>query len=79
MVSLIRDGLQMAIDEGAIEPQPVEPLAHLLRAVLSEGALLVVRAEDHASARAEVGAAVDRLIEGLRRSQHHAARPSNPP
>jgi len=65
-LGLIRIGLQMAIDEGDIEPQPLEPLAHLLRAVLSEGALLIARAEDHGAARAEVGAAVDRLIEGLR-------------
>lgn len=65
-LGLIRNGLQMAMDEGSMEAQPVEPLAHLLRAVLSEGALLIARAEDHAAARAEVGAAVDRLMEGLR-------------
>jgi len=68
-LGLIRNGLQMAMDEGSMDAQPVEPLAHLLRAVLSEGALFIARAEDHAAARAEVGAAVDRLIEGLRRSQ----------
>ncbi|HEV8573630.1 MAG TPA: helix-turn-helix domain-containing protein [Dehalococcoidia bacterium] len=67
-LGLIRNGLQQAIDEGVIEPQPIEPLAHLLRAVLSEGALLIARAEDHAAARAEVGAAIDRLMEGLRQS-----------
>jgi AcrR family transcriptional regulator len=65
-LGLIRNGLQMAMDEGSMEPQPVEPLAHLLRAVLSEGALLIARAEDHAAARAQVGAAIDRLMEGLR-------------
>jgi AcrR family transcriptional regulator len=65
-LGLIRNGLQMAMDEGSMDAQPVEPLAHLLRAVLSEGALLIARAEDHAAARAEVGAAVDRLLEGLR-------------
>ena len=65
-LGLIRNGLQMAIDDGVIDPQPVEPLAHLLRAVLSEGALLIARAEDHAASRAEVGAAVDRLMDGLR-------------
>jgi AcrR family transcriptional regulator len=65
-LGLIRNGLQMAMDEGSMDAQPVEPLAHLVRAVLSEGALLIARAEDHAAARAEVGAAVDRLMEGLR-------------
>ena len=68
-LGLIRNGLQMAMDEGSMDAHPVEPLAHLLRAVLSEGVLLIARAEDHAAARAEVGAAVDRLIEGLRRSE----------
>ena len=78
-LGLIRQGLQNAIDERVIEPQPIEPLAHLLRAVLTEGALLIARAEDQASARAEVGAAVDRLIEGLRRPQRRAARPKSSP
>ncbi len=68
-LGLIRNGVQRAIDERGIEPQPIEPLAHLIRAVLTEGALLIARAEDHATARAEVGAAVDRLIEGLRRAE----------
>ena len=28
-LGLIRNGLQMAMDEGSMDPQPVEPLAHL--------------------------------------------------
>ena len=67
-LGMIREGLQRAIDQRLIDAQPVEPLAHLLRAVLTEGAILIARAGDHASARAEVGAAVDRLIDGLRRT-----------
>ena len=63
---LIRQGLQLAIDEGFIEPQPVEPLAHILRAALTEAALLLTRSGDQASARVEIGEAVDRLIDGLR-------------
>jgi len=72
--ALIRRGLQNAIDQRVIEPQPVEPLAHILRAALSEGALFIARAEDHATARAEVGAAIERLVEGLRRRRKPAAR-----
>lgn len=68
-LGMIRQGLKMAVDQGAIESQPVEPLAHLLRAVLTEGATLIARAEDPVSARVEVGAAVDRLIDGLRWSR----------
>lgn len=66
---LIRQGLQRAIDEGLLDRQPVEPLTHLLHALLTEGAILIAHAEDHAAARAEVGAAIDRLISGLRRPE----------
>ena len=67
-LDLIRGGLQRAIDQGIIEPQPVEPLAHLLRSAITEGAIFVAGADNQKSARAEVGAALDRLINGLRRS-----------
>jgi len=73
-LALIRRGLQNAIDQRLIEPQPIEPLAHILRAALSEGALFIARAEDQAAARAEVGAAIERLLEGLRRRRKPAAR-----
>ena len=72
-LALIRRGLQNAIDQRLIEPQPVEPLAHILRAALSEGALFISRAEDQAAARAEVGAAIERLLDGLRRWRKPAA------
>ena len=52
-----------------LDPQPIEPLAHILRAALSEGALFIARAEDQKAARAEVGAAIERLLEGLRRTR----------
>jgi hypothetical protein len=64
-LEMIRRGLQRAIDQGLIERQPVEPMAHLLRAALSEGALLLARSPDPVVARAEIGAAVDRLVNGL--------------
>jgi AcrR family transcriptional regulator len=67
-LGLIRRGLEMAIEQGLIEPQPIEPTAHLLRAVLNEAALLLARSPDSSAARPEIGAAVDRLISGLRRS-----------
>ena len=67
-LGLIRRGLEMAIEQGLIDPQPIEPTAHLLRAVLNEAALLLARSPDPGAARAEIGAAVDRLISGLHRS-----------
>jgi len=66
-LALIRRGLQNAIDEGLIELQPVEPLAHVLRAALSEGAMFIACSQDQVAARREVGAAIQRLLEGLRR------------
>jgi len=74
-LALIRRGLQNAIDQRLIDPQPVEPLAHILRAALSEGALFIARADDQAAARAEVGGAIERLLGGLRRKRSRAKSP----
>ena len=65
-VGLVREVLRSAIDTGALKPQPLDPLTHLLLAALHEAALYVARAGDHAVARAEVGATVEHLIDGLR-------------
>jgi AcrR family transcriptional regulator len=65
-VGLVREVLRAAMDSGAITPQPLEPLTHLLLAALHEAALFVARAEDQPAARAEVGATVEHLLDGLR-------------
>lgn len=65
-VGLVREVLRAAMDTGALIPQPLEPLTHLLLAALHEAALYVARAGDQAAARAEVGATVEHLIDGLR-------------
>jgi AcrR family transcriptional regulator len=64
-LGLVRHGLQAAMEAGDVDPLPVEPLAHMLLGALNEAALLIARAEDVQSARAEVGAVVDRLLKGL--------------
>jgi AcrR family transcriptional regulator len=64
-LGLIEATLQAAIDAGAIEPQPVRPLAHVLMGALDEAAMLVARADDPNSARAEVGETLERLLRGL--------------
>ncbi len=64
-LGLVRGGLQTAMDAGAISPQPVAPLAHLVLGALNEAALYIVGADDPARARAEVGGVVDRVLEGL--------------
>jgi AcrR family transcriptional regulator len=65
-LALVRAGLQSVMDAGLIEQQPVEPLAHLVFGALTEAGLVIARAEDVGATRAEVGASVDRLLEGLR-------------
>src|SRR5436309_3960510 len=65
-LALIRAGLQAVIDAGIIERQPVEPLAHLILGALMEAGMVIARAEDVDGARQEVGASVERLLEGLR-------------
>ena len=65
-VGLVREVLQAAMGTGALIPQPLEPLTHLLLAALHEAAIYVARAGDQAAARAEVGTTVEHLIDGLR-------------
>jgi AcrR family transcriptional regulator len=64
-LGLVVGVLQAGMDAGAIAPQPITPLAHLLLGALDEGALYVARAQDPATARSEVEIVVNRLIDGL--------------
>jgi AcrR family transcriptional regulator len=64
-LGLLQHALQVAIDAGAITPQPVAPLAHVLIGALDEGALYVARAEDPAAARQECTAILQQLLDGL--------------
>jgi AcrR family transcriptional regulator len=67
-LALVQAGLQSVIDAGYIEQQPVEPLAHLFLGALTEGGLLIARAEDREAARQEVGDGLDRILRGLRKA-----------
>jgi AcrR family transcriptional regulator len=58
--------LQAGIDAGALAPQPVRPLAHVVMGALGEAALYVARADDPAAAREETAAVFDRLLDSLR-------------
>jgi AcrR family transcriptional regulator len=64
-LGLIEATLQAAIDAGAVAPQPVRPLAHVLMGALDEAAMLVARAADPEAARAEVGRTIDTLLGAL--------------
>jgi AcrR family transcriptional regulator len=64
----LRHSLEEAVTLDILDPQPVEPLAHLLIAAISEAALYIAAADSPADARADMGAALDRLLERLRRT-----------
>src|SRR5712691_8238153 len=64
-LGLVQFGLQSAIEAGAIVPQTVAPLAHVLIGALNESALYVARAEDPAAAREQCVAIIDRILHGL--------------
>jgi AcrR family transcriptional regulator len=65
-LGLMTAGLQGAMDAGALRPQPVGPLGHVLLAALGEAGLMVATSEDPAATRAEVEATLLGLIESLR-------------
>jgi AcrR family transcriptional regulator len=58
--------LQASVDAGFVAQQPPAPLAHLVLAAVNEAGLVIARSDDVASARAEVGGALERLLDGLR-------------
>jgi AcrR family transcriptional regulator len=65
-LGLLQHGLQAAMDAGAIAPQPVAPLAHVLIGALDECALYVARAADPAAARQQCTDILQQLLDGLR-------------
>jgi len=65
-VALLRGALRAAMRAGVIDRQPIVPLAHLLAGTLTEACALIADADDPATARAEVGDVITRLLDGLR-------------
>jgi len=64
-IGSVRAALQAVMDAGLIAAQPVDPLAHILLGALNEAAMLIAHAPDKSASRAEVGASIKRLMEGL--------------
>ncbi|MCL9761624.1 TetR/AcrR family transcriptional regulator [Frankia sp. AiPa1] len=62
---MVRDVLTWGMDTGRIRTQPVGPLAHLLMGASDEAALYIARAEDPDTARTEMTAALEHLLDGL--------------
>ena len=65
---LVLAGVEAAIGAGLISALPVEPLAHVLFGALTEAGMVVARADEPRTARADMEAAMDRLLDGLRAS-----------
>ena len=65
-ISLISSALQELMGAGLIAPQPVEPLAHLVLSAVLEAAMYIARADDISAARQEMGASLERLLDGMR-------------
>jgi AcrR family transcriptional regulator len=63
---LVQAGVEAAIGAGLISPQPVDALAHVLFGALTEAGMVVARADAPRTARSEMEAAMDRLLDGLR-------------
>jgi AcrR family transcriptional regulator len=65
----LETSVEAAMDAGIIERQPVRPLARLVVGALEEACMLIGSADDPGAARREAGAAVRRLLDGLRISR----------
>jgi AcrR family transcriptional regulator len=64
-VGVVEAVLAEAVRIGRIADQPVSPLAHFFVGALDEGALMIARADDQATAREQVRDALEQLISGL--------------
>lgn len=65
-LGLTQQALASAMDSGAIERQPVEPLAHMVLGAMHNAAHYIVESEDPKKAREEAGQTMMRFLEGLR-------------
>jgi AcrR family transcriptional regulator len=65
-VALLRGAFRGAMRSGIVEQQPIITLAHVVAGALTEGCALIAEADDKERARAEVGAVISRLLDGLR-------------
>jgi AcrR family transcriptional regulator len=57
--------LRGAVHEGVLEPQPIDPLAHLLAALGAGSAMYVAHAADREEARREITQCYERFLSGL--------------
>ena len=65
-LGLVKASLEAAMESGLIARQPVDPLSHLIVGALDEAAMYIARAPDAGVARREMGASIERMLEGLK-------------
>ena len=70
-LGLTRAALQGAAEAGVLRPIPVDAMAHLFVAALSEAAFVIAHADHPRNARREVEQALIELIEGLAATRSH--------
>src|SRR5215212_3374455 len=64
-LGLVRAGLTVAMDAGAMSRVPLDPLAQLLLAAVQEAVVYVARADNKEAARERAEAALHQLLDGL--------------
>jgi len=62
----IEGGLVSLLEQGVLAPQPISPLAVLLMGLSNQAVAAIAGATDPVRARHDIGAAVRRLLDGLR-------------
>jgi len=62
----IEAGLVSLLEQGVLAPQPISPLAVLLMGLSNQAVAAIAGAPDPVRARRDIGAAVRRLLDGLR-------------
>jgi AcrR family transcriptional regulator len=70
-LGLVQSTLDVAMEAGMIERQPVRPLAHLLLGSIDEAGMLVARADDGGRTKREVTATVNRFLDALLGAGEH--------
>ncbi|HEX4219712.1 MAG TPA: TetR/AcrR family transcriptional regulator [Acidimicrobiales bacterium] len=74
----IAEYLRDAVAEGVLDPQPIEPLAHLLTALGEGSVMYVAHAEDPVAARREISECNERLLSGLGAHSSPSDEPPRP-
>ncbi len=65
-LGVVRGAIQELMNAGLVAPQPLEPLAQLVLSVEREAARYIARTDDIPATRKEMGASLERLLDGLR-------------